>query len=109
LATFARFPQPDIEHQRRSLAREVSRNTSAQVSPDEYRDAVLGSSTHSGHIEIDALRHRLIFKIDAASYPNWEGTQQIRDYTFQDDTLTYSVPASASGNGTVAYSIWQRR
>jgi len=50
----------------------------------------------------------LIFKIETAVYPNWEGTEQVRDFTFKDGTLTYSVPASASGNGTVAYSIWQR-
>jgi hypothetical protein len=75
----------------------------------EYRETVLGSSTHTGRIELDAVKHQLIFKIDAASYPNWEGTQQLRDYTFKDGSLTYSVPASASGNGTIAYSIWQRR
>ena len=77
--------------------------------PDEYREAVLGSSTHTGHVEIDAFKHKLTFNLDAASYPNWEGTRQIRDYTLKDDTLSYSVPASASGNGTIAYSIWQRR
>jgi hypothetical protein len=77
--------------------------------PEEYRESVLGASTHTGRVEIDAARRKLIFKIDAASYPNWDGTQQIRDYTFKDGTLTYAVPATASGNGTVAYSIWQRR
>src|SRR5664279_5555803 len=76
--------------------------------PDEYREAVLGSSTHTGRVEMDALKHKLIFNIDAASYPNWEGTQQVRDYTFKDGTLAYSVPASASGNGTIACSIWKR-
>lgn len=76
--------------------------------PDEYRETVLGSSTHTGRIEIDAAKGKLIFKIDAASYPNWEGTQQVRDYTFKDGILTYSVPATASGNGTIAYSIWQQ-
>ncbi len=75
--------------------------------PQEYRDAVLGSSTHTGHVVIDPVKDKLVFKIDAASYPNWEGAQQVRDYTFKDGILTYSVPASASGNGTVAYSIWQ--
>jgi len=76
--------------------------------PEEYRQSVLGASTHTGRVQIDALKGKLIFTIDAASYPNWEGTQQIRDYTFKDGTLTYFVPASASGNGTIAYSIWQR-
>jgi len=76
--------------------------------PEEYREAVLGSSTHTGHVNIDTMTHKLVFKIDAASYPNWEGAQQVRDYVFKDGTLTYSVPASASGNGTIAYSVWKR-
>ncbi|PRC94631.1 lipocalin-like domain-containing protein [Solimicrobium silvestre] len=76
--------------------------------PEEYRDAVLGSSTHTGQVAIDPTKGKLIFKISSASYANWEGTQQVRDYTFKDGILTYQVPASASGNGTIAYSIWQR-
>lgn len=75
--------------------------------PEEYREAVLGSSTHTGWISIDAAQGQLTFKIDAASYPNWEGAQQVREYVFKDGVLMYSVPASASGNGTVAYSVWQ--
>jgi hypothetical protein len=73
----------------------------------EYREAVLGSSTHTGHVVFDPVKGKLTFNIDTASYPNWEGAQQVRDYTFKDGTLTYSVPSSASGNGTVAYSIWR--
>jgi hypothetical protein len=76
--------------------------------PEEYAEAVLGSSTHTGRVVVDPIRGKLIFDIEAASYPNWEGTQQVRDYTFKDRTLTYSVPANASGNGTIAYSVWQR-
>ena len=75
---------------------------------EEYRQAVLGSSTHTGHVSIDSANHKLIFVIDASSFPNWEGSRQVRDYTFRDGTLTYSVPAGASGNGTIAYSVWKR-
>jgi len=77
-------------------------------SAEEYREAMLGSSTHYGHVSVDAAAHRLAFRIEASSYPNWENTQQLRDYTFENGVLTYSVPASASGNGTVAYSVWKR-
>ena len=80
----------------------------AQGTPQEYRDAVLGSSTHTGRASIDAAHHKLVFKIESSSYPNWEGSEQTREYTFKDGTLTYSVPASASGNGTIAYSVWTR-
>ncbi len=76
--------------------------------PDEYREAVLGSSTHTGHVSIDAVHHKLVFTIESASYPNWEGSEQTRDYTYADGVLTYSVPAGASGDGTVAFSVWKR-
>jgi Lipocalin-like domain len=74
----------------------------ARGTTEEYRQAVLGSSTHFGTVTIDAARHQLIFKIEAASFPNSEGTTRLRDYTYRDGLLTYAVPASASGNGTVA-------
>lgn len=75
---------------------------------EEYREALLGASTHTGRVVVDAVNGKLIFKIETSVYPNWEGTEQVREFTFKDDTLTYSLPASASGNGTVAYSIWRR-
>ena len=76
--------------------------------PDEYRAAALGSSTHTGHVAVDEAAHRLTFTIETASFPNWEGTQQVREYRYDNGTLSYAVPASASGNGTVAYSVWRR-
>lgn len=76
--------------------------------PEEYREAVLGSSTHFGRVRVDTAQRTLIFDVAAASYPNWEGQQQIRDYTYENGRLTYQVPASASGNFTIAYSIWRK-
>jgi hypothetical protein len=76
--------------------------------PDEYRRAVLGSSTHFGTVAIDRVKHQLIFDVKAASFPNWEGKRQLRDYSFRDGVLSYAVPAGASGNGTIAHSVWRR-
>lgn len=76
--------------------------------PEEYREAVLGSSTHFGRVRIDTAEHKLVFDVEAASYPNWEGKNQVRDYVYEAGLLTYQVPASASGNGTIAYSIWRK-
>lgn len=80
----------------------------AKGQPEEYREAVMGSSTHFGHVTVDAAVHQLQFDVEASSFPNWEGKRQLRDYTYADGLLSYSVPASASGNGTVAYSVWKR-
>jgi hypothetical protein len=76
--------------------------------PEEYRAAVLGSSTHFGKVTIDQAHHQLIFDVQAASFPNWEGKRQVRNFTFKDGLLSYAVPASASRNGTIAYSVWRR-
>lgn len=80
----------------------------ARGTSEEFRAAVLGSSTHFGRVRIDAAAKQLIFDIEGASFPNWEGRRQVRDYALQDGLLRYAVPASASGNGTTAYSIWRR-
>jgi hypothetical protein len=76
--------------------------------PDEYRQAVLASSTHFGTVAIDRAKHQLVFDVKAASFPNWDGRRQLRDYTFKHGVLSYAVPASATGNGVIAYSVWRR-
>ena len=80
----------------------------ARGTPEEYRQATLGSSTHFGTVAIDRARHQLVFTVTAASFPNWEGKRQVRDYSFEDGLLRYAVPASASGCGVIAYSVWRR-
>ena len=76
--------------------------------PDEYRQAALGSSTHFGRVSVDTADHELVFDVEAASFPNWEGKRQIRNYSYQNGLLTYAVPAGTSADGTVAYSVWRR-
>ena len=80
----------------------------ARGEPGEYRSAVLGSSTHFGRVRIDEAAHQLSFDVEASSFPNWEGKRQVRNYTYAGGVLSYAVPASASGSGTVAYSVWRK-
>jgi hypothetical protein len=80
----------------------------ARGTPDEYSAASIGSSTHFGRVTIDQAKHQLIFDVEGASFPNWEGKRQVRDFTYDNRLLSYAVPPSASGNGTIAYSIWRR-
>ncbi|MFC5437826.1 lipocalin-like domain-containing protein [Rhodanobacter umsongensis] len=78
----------------------------AAGSPDEYRGAVMGASTHFGTIDLDARRHLLVFHIDGASFPNWEGQQQSRSFELHGDVLSYRVPPRQDGN--VPISVWRR-
>lgn len=77
-----------------------------QGSTEEYESAVLGSSTHYGTIEVDAGQHTLTFRIEGASYPNWEGATQQRSYTLDDGVLTYQVPPRP--DGSIPISVWRR-
>ncbi|USQ95111.1 lipocalin-like domain-containing protein [Caulobacter sp. RL271] len=74
--------------------------------PQEYADAALGSSTHYGTIAIDAAAHQLVFRIEGASFKNWEGTTQRRAYDLKGDRLSYRVPTAPDGN--VPVSEWRR-
>lgn len=79
-----------------------------QGTAEEYRAAVLGSSTHFGRVRALPDGKTLIFAVETASFPNWEGKEQRREYTYRDGVLSYAVPASASGNGTIAWSLWRK-
>jgi hypothetical protein len=74
---------------------------------EEYREAVLGMSTHAGRIRVDAEARTLTFEIELAAYPNWEGTTQVRQYELDAGRLSWRVPASA-GAGRTAISVWVR-
>ncbi|HXI87498.1 MAG TPA: lipocalin-like domain-containing protein [Parvularculaceae bacterium] len=74
--------------------------------PEEYRAALVGISTHIGRVTVDKANHQLIFNVEAASFPNWEGKQQVRTFTYQDGLLSYAVPAY--GASVTAYSVWRR-
>lgn len=81
-------------------------NDKATGTPDEFRDAVLGSSTHYGKLTVDPAHHMLAFHISNASYPNWIGQTQTRSYQLKDGELSYRVPPRA--NGDIPISVWRR-
>jgi hypothetical protein len=72
----------------------------------EYRAAVLGVSTHFGKLDVDPVKGTLDFHISKASFPNWEGTEQVRLYELKANELSYRVPPRA--NGDTPISVWRR-
>lgn len=78
----------------------------AEGSADEFRSAVMGSSTHYGTVAIDDRAGQLVFSIEGSSFPNWEGTVQRRQYTLEGGELSYRVPPRA--DGSIPVSVWRR-
>jgi len=76
----------------------------AKGTAQEFQAAVLGASTHFGTIAIEA--NQLVFHMEGASFPNWDGQEQRRTFELHGDTLSYRVPARP--NGDVPVSVWRR-
>jgi hypothetical protein len=72
----------------------------------EFKAASLGSSTHFGTVSADAAAGTVTFKIDSASFPNWEGGARTGPYQLQGDELSYRVPPRP--NGDIPVSVWRR-
>jgi hypothetical protein len=81
-------------------------DSKADGSVDEFKSAVMGSSTHYGTVTIDDKAGQLVFSIEGASFPNWEGTVQRRRYTLEGGQLSYQVPPRA--DGSIPVSVWRR-
>jgi hypothetical protein len=81
-------------------------NDKAQGTDEEYKAAVLGVSAHFGTLSLDTAKGVLTFQIERASYPNWDGLAQNRQYELKGDVLSYRVPARP--NGDVPVSVWRR-
>jgi hypothetical protein len=77
------------------------------ATPEENASAALGSSTHYGTVAIDPAARVLVFKIDGASFANWEGTEQRRKFALTADSLSYQVPTPRP-DGSIPISAWRR-
>ena len=74
----------------------------------ENREAVKGSNAHFGTYNIDIPTHSIIFNIEHASFPNWEGTRQKRPFTLVGDILKYTVPVPTTGGTATGEVEWKR-
>lgn len=77
-----------------------------QATPDEYKNAVLTTSTHFGKLELDTKKNRLVFRIAGAMNAAWDNTVQERSFELKGDVLSWRVPPRPDGD--VPISVWQR-
>jgi Lipocalin-like domain len=82
----------------RSDRKKFASNDRANGTPDEYKDAIMSTSAHFGHYTVDAEKSTITFKIDRASFPNWDDTARVSPFALEGDTLTWRVPARRDGS-----------
>jgi hypothetical protein len=82
-------------------------NNRAAGTPDENKAVVSKSIAMLGGYSVSTSDKTLTFKVDSATFPNWNGTEQKRLLSpIEADVLTYVTPTASSGGvGTVT---WKR-
>ena len=94
-----------ISFRRAGLPKIISNNRTTATA-DENKAIVAATLSHFGTYSVDEKSKTIVFKIEAASFPNWDGTTQPRSFTLTGDELKYITP-QASGGGT-ATLVWRR-
>ena len=82
-------------------------NNRASGTPEENKAVMSKSIAMIGTYSVDSGERTLTFKVDSATYPNWNGTEQRRLLSSSNkDELKYVTPSASSGGvGTVT---WRR-
>jgi hypothetical protein len=83
-------------------------NDKSKGSADEIKSAVEGSNGHFGRYSVDSNGNTITFRIDHASFSNWDGTTQVRSFSLVGDRLTYRVPSPTSGGSVTGEVAWRR-
>ena len=89
-------------------------NDKGRGTADEYQAAVQGSNAHFGTYAVDQAEGTITFRIEHASFPNWEGTEQTRAFTPRRRSPEVHRPGTDDGwrggrRGGVAASPRDRR
>jgi|SRR6185369_7346800 len=84
-----------------------SLNSRTAGTPEENRAVVSKSIAMIGDYSVNTSDRTLTFKVESATFPNWNGTEQKRLLSpIDSDVLKYITPnASSGGVGTVT---WKR-
>ena len=82
----------------------IASNNRMTATPEENKAIVSGIVAHYGTYTV--VDGNLVFRVERASFPNWDGIEQKRPFTLTGDTLTYTL-RTASGGGSVSL-VWKR-
>ena len=90
----------------RSGRAKFASNSREKGTAEENQATVSGCNPHWGKYSVDEKDRAIVFHIEHAMYPNWEGIQQKRSFTLTGDQLKYFVSAASAGGS--AEVVWKR-
>ena len=86
-------------------------NNRDTATPDEDKATVQGTFFHFGTYTVEESDKSFTFRVEGSSFPNWEGTRQMRPViAITDEVLTYNNPTSPNpAAGSVrAELVWKK-
>jgi hypothetical protein len=86
--------------QRAQLPKFASNNRMTGT-PAENQSIVTGSIAYFGTYSVNESQGKLNLHYDGSTYPNWDGTDQVRSIIIAGDELRIEVAASTVGGGTI--------
>lgn len=89
----------------RAFLPKFASNNRMTGTPDENKAIVQGTFASFGSYSINEAEKTIIFRVESATFPNWNGDEQKRSFTLSGDELKYIVTA-ASGGG-IATVTWK--
>ena len=76
---------------------------------DENKAAVQGMIVHFGAYAVDEAGKTFTFRVEAGSFPNWDGTSQRRAITgITDEVLTFHNPTPSTSGYVRAELAWKK-
>jgi Lipocalin-like domain len=101
-----------VQFERANLPK-IKANDREKATADESKAIAGGTLAHFGTYTVNDADKTLTMHIEASSFPNWDGTKQVRKITaLTDDVLTYSVanPSAAGAAGDIAQLelVWRK-
>jgi hypothetical protein len=81
-------------------------NNRTTAAAEEAKAVVARSNAHFGTYSVNPGDKTITFKIESATFPNWNGTEQKRTLIIRGDELQYAVAASSAGGSSVV--TWKR-
>ena len=78
------------------------------ASDTEMREAFESYLAYYGSLSIHPEKGTIVNRVEAASIPNWVGTDQVRYYRFEDDRLVLRTPPMLRGGvESVNTLVWE--
>jgi len=74
---------------------------------EELRGLTAGFTSYYGSFDIDQAKNIVIHHLKFANNPNWVGTDLVRSYQFENNTLILTATAPARPGATLRL-VWER-